>query len=302
MPPSSGGVGPVTATTSLTPTAPAPRLAVVIMAYGIRDTLPAAVRSVLAQSVPAEIVVVHSGPGDPDDVLRQAGLAVHVVRSSQRLWPGGTRNLGIASTRAPYIAFLADDCLATSGWVAARLAAHDAGAQAVASALDCHAPTNPVALAAHISLFVRRMPRTPTADALSYGASYARELFERYGLFDANLRTGEDTEFHARLAAEDAPRWHPEIVTLHTAPERLWGFLSGQYRRGGLMASSMRQLGRTTPSMVARIALQRTLPTIWAGAVRIERHRRLSMFVVAPLIVIGNAAYAAGALAGGGRR
>lgn len=276
-------------------------LAVVIMAFGIRETLVAAVRSIEDQAEPAEVVVVHSGSGDAAAVLAAAGLTARVVRSAEPLRPGGTRNLGIASTTASHIAFLADDCLAMPGWIRHRLAAHAAGAPAVASALDCHAPANPVALAAHLGLYIRRMPRTPPETALTYGASYARQLFDRYGLFRDDLDSGEDTEFHQRLEEADRPRWCPEIITIHHGPEKLQPFLAAQYRRGRRMADVRNKLVRMKASSVAGDAVTRTFRTIGASFRVVDGRHRLSLLAATPLIVVGNAAYAAGALSGKGR-
>src|SRR5690606_29306420 len=119
--------------------------------------------------------------------------------------PGATRNLGIAHSTAPIVAFLAADCRATPGWLEARLAAHRTGSAAVASALR-PAPARGgnvpcVSWAVYALLHARRAPSWPVADAARYGASYDRRLFEQHGPFDESLRIGEDTEFNARIAA-----------------------------------------------------------------------------------------------------
>lgn len=266
------------------------------MAYGLRATVIDAVRSVLQQSVPAEVVVVHSGPGDLPTLLSAHGLDVRIVRSDQPLRPGGTRNLGIASTSAPYVAFLADDCVATPGWVEARIAEHACGTQSVASALDCHAPSRPVALAAHLCLFVNRMPRTPADRALRYGASYARELFGRHGLFRDDLESGEDTEFHQRLPEADRPRWHPAVVTLHQGPEHVRPFLSAQYQRGYRMALAWEAISQLKATAVASNVLSRTSRTISSSFDVVDDAHRAPLLLAVPLIVIGNVFYALGAL------
>jgi glycosyltransferase involved in cell wall biosynthesis len=280
---------------------PHPEIAVVVISCGDRPTLVAAVRSLQKQEVPAEIVVVHSGPGDPAARLAEAGLQVRVISSNQRLYAGGARNLGIAATHAPYVAFLADDCLAEPGWLAERLRLHQEGAPAVASSLLCHKPDHPVALAAHLSLYVRRMPRAHPSKALAYGASYARALFTRYGRFRDDLESGEDTEFHQRLAPADQPRWQPQIRTVHAGAETLSAFLSGQYQRGRRMASAWSAIGSHSPGFVARNALARTGQTIRESLQVIEPRYRLAAVLALPLVLLGNLVYAWGALAGGRR-
>jgi len=209
-----------------------PEIAVVVISFGPRATLVDAVRSVLAQDVPQEVVVVHSGPGDPRPALAAAGFDVAVIRSETPLLVGGARNAGIAHTSAPIVAFLADDCTAGAGWSRERIAAHQAGADAVASCLVSHRPTHTTSLAVHMSLFMRRMPGMPEEEALRYGVSYRRSLLERYGGFREDMRIGEDTEFNSRLHAASPILWTPAVVTAHHGHERLLPALVDQYQRG----------------------------------------------------------------------
>ena len=88
---------------------PLPDLAVVVLSVGAPAELHTAVESLQRQSVPLEIVVINSGGGEPRDVLPDSGRGVNIISVPERLWPGAARNLGIRSTRAPYVAFLASD-------------------------------------------------------------------------------------------------------------------------------------------------------------------------------------------------
>ena len=188
-------------------------LAVVVIGLGAPAELIEAVRSVEAQDMAAEIVVVNSGGGDAAKLLSDAGIHVPVRETAERLYVGAARNLGIAMTAAPFVAFLASDCLAAPGWVAERVRLHKTGMRSVASAVLPAAPENRISWAHHLLLFPRRLPGLKASDALRYGASYDRRLFDEIGLFDGSLRTGEDTEFAARLS--EPPAWEPRVVTLH---------------------------------------------------------------------------------------
>lgn len=282
-------------------TAPGVRsaIAVIVLSYGVRATLINAVRSLLEQGVAADVVVVHSGGGSVRERLAAAGLHPRVIEVPERLFPGGARNVGIGATTAPYVAFLADDCFAEPGWLHQRVRAHGEGHASVASAVLCHQPNNPVALAAHLSLFVRRMPRTDPAVALAYGASYARTLFKRVGPFRDDLEGGEDTEFHQRLDPADKPIWRPEVRTIHNGADTLRAFLSGQFRRGLRMAHAWREIGAFSPLAVARNSLQRTGMVIGEGFKVVEPQQRWTVFLAAPLIILGNIVYAWGALSAG---
>jgi glycosyltransferase involved in cell wall biosynthesis len=220
-----------------------PELAVVVIALGNSPETVDAVRSLLGQVPKPEIVVVNTGGSGMSAILRAAGLDVAVMEREARLFAGAARNIGIEATRAPYVAFLAEDCRAGRDWVNARLAAHRAGAPAVASALVNSHPRSAVAWAAHISSFSARLPGLPKGEGIAYGASYARALFETHGLFREDLRTGEDTEFNERLPVGSRPLWSSEVRTVHVNPTRLGAALVSQYQRGKRWAQAQGELG-----------------------------------------------------------
>jgi glycosyltransferase involved in cell wall biosynthesis len=91
------------------------QIACAVLSLRNEPGLTAAVQSLLAQEEPLEVVVVNSGGHDPTDTLREAGIEVPVIHRKERLYVGGARNLGIDATRAPYVAFLAADCIALPG-------------------------------------------------------------------------------------------------------------------------------------------------------------------------------------------
>lgn len=283
------------------PPIPSPDLACAVLALGNPPELPAAVRSLLGQSEPVEVVVVNSGGGGARASLSREGLdgTVEVVERAERLLPGAARNLGIAATRAPFVAFLAADCLAEPGWAAARLAAHRAGALAVASAVTNPFRRDLAAWASYVALFSRRMPGTPGGEALLYGVSYARGLFETCGLFREDLRGGEDTEFHERLREHAAIVWEPAVRTAHRHPRRVSELLRDQHRRGARSATAWAKLQGPGAREVALTALRR-LPAdfrrAWRGSEAAERFWIAAAGLVLPAAAL---AYAAGALAAG---
>lgn len=275
----------------------APELACVVMSVGAPASLPSAVRSLLAQSEPVELVVVNSGGGGAAELLRRAGIeGVNVIERGELLWPGAARNEGILATRAPWVAFLAADCVAEPGWVAGRLARHRAGALAVSSAVTNLAADNPPAWAAHVALFSRRMPGLAASEAAHYGVSYDRRLFDRFGLFRADLRTGEDTELNGRLRGVELA-WAPEVRSAHRHPVTARGLLGDQRERGRRMAAGLHRLtGRRAGLRVARNAIVRlpsSLRTAWRGSLPGERRR---VAAAAPLLLPAAASYAFGAL------
>ncbi|MDX8438536.1 glycosyltransferase family 2 protein [Mesorhizobium australafricanum] len=209
-----------------------PDLAVVVIGFRAPAELVAAVRSVLDQNIRLEIVVVNTGGGNAKALLADCGIDVRVIDVEERLLAGAARNRGIVATQAPFVAFLADDCLAHPGWAEARLQRHREGIPAVASAISNSHPRNLVACAAHLVTYMRRLPGLPAEKAQRYGVSFDRTLFERYGVFDERMRSGEDTEFLARLPEALRPVWEPRVLTIHRNETSLFKLLADQYRRG----------------------------------------------------------------------
>jgi glycosyltransferase involved in cell wall biosynthesis/tetratricopeptide (TPR) repeat protein len=209
-----------------------PLLAVVVLSVGAAPELVGAVNSVLDQGIAVELVVVNSGGGDVGALLPAAAeQGIRIVSSPDLLWPGAARNRGIEATRARFVAFLAADCRAEPGWVAARLHHHARGAAAVASAIVNDSPRSAVATAYHLVHTASRDVNVAPSRAHRYGASYARWVFDRYGLFREDLRVAEDTEFHQRFS-EDRPVWAPEIRTVHRNSSHLLRALRQHYSRG----------------------------------------------------------------------
>lgn len=225
-----------------------PDLAVVVIGFRAPAQLVAAVRSVLDQNVPLEIVVVNSGGGNAEALLAGSGLDVRVIDVELPVYAGAARNLGIAATQAPFIAFLADDCLAHPDWAQVRLQHHHAGIPAVASAMLNSHPRDLVACAAYLVMYMRRLPGLPAEKALRYGVSFNRKLFDRYGLFDENMASGEDTDFMTRLPEALRPVWEPRILTVHRNETNLFNLLAEQYRRGRRFGAYLRSIEGETPA------------------------------------------------------
>lgn len=214
-----------------------PDIAVVVLSYRNDATVLAAVDSLLEQDEPLEIVVSHSGDGRAPELLAGHAPSVRVVASEQRRLPGAARNAGIAATRAPFVAFLAADCIALPGWAGGRLRRHRAGADAVASAL---APidASPASLAAHLLRGSARMPHLNLPARYSGGVSYARSVFDRVGLFEDSLARGEDLRMNRRLLAAGIDIvWAPDVVTAHAYATTIREFLLDEFRRGRVRGS-----------------------------------------------------------------
>jgi glycosyltransferase involved in cell wall biosynthesis len=207
-------------------------LAVVVIGLCAPKSLLNAVHSLLDQEPAPEIVVVNSGGGAVAEVLGESVRSIVLVEVSHRVHVGAARNMGIQVSRAPFVAFLAADCLAAPGWVRTRLQAHLEGECAVGSAVDNDKPCNPFAWAAHLMTFGHRMGGLKSAGAAAYGASYDRTLFDKYGLFSEAMIVGEDSEFHSRFRRYHSVLLHNAIRTIHSNPDNPISFFKDQFWRG----------------------------------------------------------------------
>ena len=242
-----------------------PELCAVVMSYRNHDTVLDAVESLRNQDEPLEIVVSHSGGGPTPELL--AEHRVRCVASDERRLPGAARNAGIEATEAPFVSFLAADCLATPGWAAGRMGRHHAGAKAVANSL-APAEQDLCSRAAWIFEHSSRLPLVdPIPDGL-HGVSYARELLDAHGPFREDVLVGEDTRMNQAIQSSGVEiEWAPEIVTLHRYPTTAGQAMRDAWARGRRRARSsggaesrgdvIWKTAKSLPQAVARARLAR---------------------------------------------
>jgi GT2 family glycosyltransferase len=276
------------------------RLAVAVLAVGADPRLADAVASLLSQAPRPEVVVVNTGGGDARSLLGELAAEVRIVERDQRLYPGAARNLGIEATSAAWVGFLAADCTARPGWVAARLREHRAGARAVAGVLENAEPESRVGNAATLLLHHRMLADTPPRSRRLYGLSYERELFAEHGRFREDFRTGEDTELNSRLArAGVAITRAADVRTAHRHPASVSGLLRDLYMRGVRQERARRSvLGQRRPGPgIAYRSLLNVRAAVRQARLTADPRERRRLLSSWPLLAPGAVAYAAGALA-----
>ncbi len=157
-------------------------------------------------------------------------------------------------------------------------------------------PTSLTSWASYVLVFGRRMPALDGRQALRYGVSYDRTLFDEFGTFRDDLPTGEDTELHARWAGRVPIAWEPRVRTAHLHPTTMRALVVDQFARGSRSTTAWAQLGGPRPLASVAGAV--------AGAVRdLDRAIRLAepdqrrwLAGATAVVPIGLAAFAAGAL------
>ena len=289
--------GPAVAQPGMPPVDPdqGGQMSTVVLSMDAPASVVPAVKSLVEQVPATEVVVVNSGNAGVGPRLQEAGLDVTVIETSERLFPGAARNVGIAATHGEYVAFLAADCVAEPGWVAHRLAQHQRAAL-VATPVVNPDPWNPFAAAAHMLLFATRLPGSRPADRKFFGVSYKRELLTRHGGFRADLRTGEDTELHRRIGSRRRRRFAAGARTAHRHPQNLSGYLRDQFLRGRRAALAGISLGSpATPTEISKNARRRWWRQFWMTLRATPGTQWPALFLAAPWLPLGAWTYARGA-------
>ncbi len=103
-------------------------MSVVVPTFNRMDTLPEVLAAVEAQRTPFEFELVVVDDGSTDGTAawlaeRRFAVPARVVTQPNR-GPAAARNAGVAAASAPRVAFLGDDTVPDSGWLAAHRDAH----------------------------------------------------------------------------------------------------------------------------------------------------------------------------------
>ncbi|GIG36619.1 glycosyltransferase family 2 protein [Cellulomonas pakistanensis] len=212
-------------------------LGVVIAAHDAEATLAEQLDALAAQRAPFawEVVVADNGSTDGTAALARsyAGrLRLRVVDASARRGAGAARNVGVAASRAPLIAFCDADDVVGDGWVAAMRDALRTHAF-VAGRFDGGRLNSPRVLRSRTVPQTRglqqstRLPGLVAAGAGNMGIR--ADVFRAVGGFDPDCLFLEDTDLCWRVQLAGVPLvWVPEAV-LHV---RLRGSMWSAARQG----------------------------------------------------------------------
>jgi glycosyltransferase involved in cell wall biosynthesis len=180
-----------------------------------------------------EVLVVNNASEDRTrEVIEAAcGRAGGLVRYVDEPTPGisVSRNRGIAEARGSWIAFFDDDQLADPRWLANLMdAAQKENVPCVAGGRNLALPENsPRALAPFCRVLLGE-DCGGRASADRYGKRAApntgnllihRTVFDKVGIFDTALTSGEDSELHDRMRKGAIPVWYsPAALVQHIIP------------------------------------------------------------------------------------
>jgi GT2 family glycosyltransferase len=175
-----------------------------------------------------EVIVVDDGSvrGTPELMRRYregevegSALELRDVRRDEAGGPSAARNEGWPLARAPLVAFIDDDCVATPGWLAALTEAAEAAPGAIVQGRTLPDPREESRLGPNArSLWVEEPgPYYQAANIL-----YPRALLEKLGGFDAEAFpfVGEDTDLAWRaIAAGARVEWAPDALVHHAVTD-----------------------------------------------------------------------------------
>jgi len=284
--------------------------AVVIASFRPGRLINRCLRAVLAQRGVAnlEVVVVDSSADGTAERLRSDFPSVEVIGLPRQTPQSIARNIGVARTRAPFVAITDHDCIVPPDWLVRLLARHQEGEYAaVGGAVGNGTPESRVGTASYLIEFNEFLPvGEPHLVTMvpHCNVCFRREVFTTVGPFVEVPPGAEDLVFNFLLCQQGGGiLFDPEIVVEHVNRKAFVKFLYHQHLLGFGSAVARRtvalkgQLFVRHPSLACGlplVRLVRTLSRLFANNPSVLlRYLRLL-----PILIPGHMAWTAGFLSG----
>jgi GT2 family glycosyltransferase len=289
----------------------APAVSIVVPTYQ-RGRLAAATLQALAGVDPPaggfEVVVVDDGSDDEHAAELEAEIATRpafrLIRQPNR-GPASARNAGIASTSAPLVAFLDDDCFPASDWLARLVRSLDEGGDDVAAVGGRVLPAPATNWVSRFCAAVEYSSGVQPVfeNAATANACYRRSVLEELGGFDEGFRyPGGDDPDLSRRARQAGYRllFVPDAIVYHAEFESYRDFVAHMYRRGigeaRLARKARREVRAIARMLLLPVFLARTAIICWRRTAG-KGGLPIRLFWVA-LETVGRTAFVAGSLRG----
>ncbi|CAN7384337.1 glycosyltransferase family A protein [Bradyrhizobium sp. LjRoot220] len=192
---------------------PKPRLTIVIPIRNRQELGERALRSAAAQTVSqADIIIVDDASEPPFQIPAdlQSNQSIRLLRHPDNRGAGSARNTGIAAADADWIAFLDSDDYWLPATLSPRLESAETGFAADRNPLAVYA-AGFILESSLTKKLETRIPRE-SADPLDFASACwfapgstllaRREVFDRVGPYDVELRRLEDLDWFLRLALQ----------------------------------------------------------------------------------------------------
>jgi glycosyltransferase involved in cell wall biosynthesis len=212
-----------------------PLVSVIIAAYHSAAFLPRCLASIESQTFrDFETILVNSSPDTETAAVAAAFPSVHFFQNPERLFPHAARNVGVSMARGSLLVFTDADCEADPGWLAALVAAHDAGRDIIGGCIDSKATRN-VSCGIHLlkySPYLRGKPAGPIPLAATGNLMTSRTVWEVAGPFDGSIFCGDALFSWKARKAGFAPWYEPTAIVIDQDEHYRKGFFSERFRRG----------------------------------------------------------------------
>lgn len=201
-----------------------PYVSIIIPAYNAQDTLQLCLDSIMSVDYPdelREIILVNNNSNDStEDIARRYPITIvneNIMQSSY-----AARNLGIQHAKGDILIFTDTDCIVTPQWIKNLLTSHnnpEIGCFAgniksfqPKTVAECFAAKDEENHNQERSLKTGYLPAANTANV-----AYRKELFQKIGLFNRDLKSGGDAELTWRLARYGNYKiiYVPEAIVYH---------------------------------------------------------------------------------------
>lgn len=266
-----------------------PLVSVIVPCYNSARTIRACLQSILNQktSVSFELMVVDSSTDSTPRIVEQEFPSVRLIHFPKRTFAGAARNAGVRASRSPYCLMLDSDCVAGPDLIERMLARHAADRiAAVAGALRQESPMSVCDWVAYHIEFREFMPTSPLRFDRAIptaGIMYRRDVFERYGGYDEEMRLSEDMLLHWRLHAQgERILFDPAIELLHRK-HATWRVMLAYHRDLGMWSARARNRAGLPKQMAIRhpvLAVAMPFVRLARAAGWLARHDRRSLVVL----------------------
>ena len=185
-----------------------PFVSIIVPVYNASITLSLCLESILKLDYPSdrhELIVVDNGSKDETpEIAQKFGARVLYETSKQSSY--AARNKGIIEAKGQLLAFTDSDCVVTPGWLKHLIQYwDDTSIGCFAGEVEAYKPETLLEKFADRSGILRQnvtlkcpyLPYTQTANS-----AYRSEVFEKIGLFNAELVSGGDADISWRMQRE----------------------------------------------------------------------------------------------------
>nr|WP_274636856.1 glycosyltransferase [Microbacterium bovistercoris] len=215
-----------------------PVISVIVPAFNAAATLAVQLEALSRQTLdePWELIIADNGSTDETAQIARSWsdrLPLRVIDASARRGPAAARNVGVAASGAPLLAFCDADDMVADDWLTRVLAALRVD-EFVAIGVRQRAVYSSRARPEYVTYAVYESMYLPSLVACGAGHMAVRtEIFRAVGGFDESMLTAEDHDLCYRVQLEGHPLApHPEAIVTVNRRDKLAELFRQHYSWG----------------------------------------------------------------------